>query len=63
MAWDIPAGRSAIADGLSGALKPNFTEEDRTGDQYDAFKHRNLAVARGTRRECRRLPRGRPDPA
>jgi hypothetical protein len=35
--WDIPAGRSAIAEVYPALWSRNFAREDRTGDQHDAF--------------------------
>jgi len=35
--WDIPAGRSAIAEVYPALWSRSFAKEDRTGDQHDAF--------------------------
>jgi hypothetical protein len=35
--WDIPAGRSAIAEVYPALWSRRFTNEGRTGDQHDAF--------------------------
>jgi hypothetical protein len=35
--WDIPAGRSAIAEVYPSLWRPGFPPEDRTPDQHDAF--------------------------
>ena len=35
--WDIPAGRSAIAEVYPSLWSRGFAREDRTGDQHDAF--------------------------
>ena len=35
--WDIPAGRSAIAEVYPALWSRNFHNEGRTGDQHDAF--------------------------
>lgn len=35
--WDIPAGRSAIAEVYPALWSRSFASEDRTGDQHDAF--------------------------
>lgn len=35
--WDIPAGRSAIAEVYPALWSRGFAREDRTGDQHDAF--------------------------
>lgn len=35
--WDIPAGRSAIAEVYPALWSRGFTREDRIGDQHDAF--------------------------
>jgi hypothetical protein len=35
--WDIPAGRSAIAEVYPALWSRNFANEGRTGDQHDAF--------------------------
>jgi hypothetical protein len=35
--WDIPAGRSAIAEVYPALWNRNFDIEDRTADQHDAF--------------------------
>ena len=35
--WDIPAGRSAIAEVYPALWSRGFAKEDRTGDQHDAF--------------------------
>jgi len=35
--WDIPAGRSAIAEVYPALWSRNFAREGRTGDQHDAF--------------------------
>ena len=35
--WDIPAGRSAIAEVYPALWSRGFANEDRTGDQHDAF--------------------------
>ncbi len=35
--WDIPAGRSAIAEVYPALWSCGFAREDRTGDQHDAF--------------------------
>ena len=35
--WDIPAGRSAIAEVYPALWSRGFTNEGRTGDQHDAF--------------------------
>ena len=34
--WDIPAGRSAIAEVYPALWSRSFAREDRTGDQHDA---------------------------
>jgi hypothetical protein len=35
--WDIPAGRSAIAEVYPALWRRNFTRADRTDDQHDAY--------------------------
>ncbi|MDA0231393.1 MAG: hypothetical protein O3B21_14565, partial [Proteobacteria bacterium] len=35
--WNIPAGRSAIAEVYPALWSRGFAREDRTGDQHDAF--------------------------
>ena len=35
--WDIPAGRSAIAEVYPALWSRGFANEGRTGDQHDAF--------------------------
>ena len=35
--WDIPAGRSAVAEGYPTLWSRGFANEGRTGDQHDAF--------------------------
>jgi hypothetical protein len=35
--WDIPAGRSAIAEVYPSLWRRGFAPEGRTGDQHDAF--------------------------
>ena len=35
--WDIPAGRSAIAEVYPALWSRGFARQDRTGDQHDAF--------------------------
>ena len=35
--WDIPAGRSAIAEVYPALWSCEFVREDRTGDQHDAY--------------------------
>ncbi|MGB3273827.1 MAG: hypothetical protein WBA66_13170, partial [Xanthobacteraceae bacterium] len=35
--WDIPAGRSAIAEVYPALWSRGFAPEGRTGDQHDAF--------------------------
>ena len=35
--WDIPVGRSAIAEVYPALWSPGFAREDRTGDQHDAY--------------------------
>jgi hypothetical protein len=35
--WDIPAGRSAIAEVYLKLWSGSFAREGRTGDQHDAF--------------------------
>ena len=35
--WDIPTGRSAVAEVYPALWSRNFGREDRTGDQHDAF--------------------------
>jgi hypothetical protein len=35
--WDIPAGRSAIAEVYPALWSRSFTRADRTGDQHDAY--------------------------
>ena len=35
--WDIPAGRSVIAEVYPALWSRGFAREDRTGDQHDAF--------------------------
>ncbi len=35
--WDIPAGRSAIAEVYPALWSRSFARDDRTGDQHDAF--------------------------
>jgi hypothetical protein len=35
--WDIPAGRSAIAEVYPALWSRGFVKEDRTDDQHDAF--------------------------
>ena len=35
--WDIPAGRSAIAEVYPALWNRSFANEDLTGDQHDAF--------------------------
>ncbi len=35
--WDIPAGRSAVAEVYPALWSPGFANEARTGDQHDAF--------------------------
>jgi hypothetical protein len=35
--WDIPAGRSAIAEVYPRLWSDNFAREDRTADQHDAY--------------------------
>jgi hypothetical protein len=35
--WDIPAGRSAIAEVYPALWSRSFANEGRTGDQHDAF--------------------------
>ncbi len=35
--WDIPAGRSAIAEVYPALWSRSFAREGRTGDQHDAF--------------------------
>ena len=35
--WDIPAGRSVVAEVYPALLSRDFAREDRTGDQHDAY--------------------------
>jgi hypothetical protein len=35
--WDIPAGRSAIAEVYPALWSRSFARADRTGDQHDAY--------------------------
>ena len=35
--WDIPSGKSAIAEVYPALWSPGFAREDRTGDQHDAY--------------------------
>ena len=35
--WDIPSGRSAIAEVYPALWSRSFAKEDRTGDQHDSF--------------------------
>ena len=35
--WDIPAGRSAIAEVYLALWSRSFAKKDSTGDQHDAF--------------------------
>ena len=35
--WEIPAGRSAIAEVYPALWSRGFVNEDRTGDQHDAY--------------------------
>ena len=35
--WDIPSGRSAIAEVYPALWSRNYATEGRTGDQHDAF--------------------------
>jgi hypothetical protein len=35
--WDIPAGRSAVAEVYPALRSRNFARADRTGDQHDAY--------------------------
>jgi len=35
--WEIPAGRSAIAEVYPALWNKSFAREDRTGDQHDAY--------------------------
>ncbi len=35
--WDVPAGRSAIAEIYPALWNQNYPREDRTADQHDAF--------------------------
>jgi len=35
--WDIPAGRSAIAEVYPALWSRSFANEDRTSDQHDAY--------------------------
>jgi hypothetical protein len=35
--WDIPVGRSVIAEVYPALWSPSFAREDRTGDQHDAY--------------------------
>jgi hypothetical protein len=35
--WDIPPGRSAIAEVYPALWSRGFARQDRTGDQHDAF--------------------------
>jgi hypothetical protein len=35
--WDVPVGRSAIAEVYPSLWSRNFANEGRTGDQHDAF--------------------------
>ena len=35
--WDIPEGRSAVAEVYPALWSRSFAREDRTGDQHDAF--------------------------
>jgi hypothetical protein len=35
--WDIPAGRSAIVEVYPALWSPGFNQEERTGDQHDAY--------------------------
>ncbi len=49
--WDIPAGRSAIAEVYPALWSRGFAREDRTGDRHDAF---SIAawLSRADRRRC-----------
>jgi hypothetical protein len=35
--WDVPAGRSAIAEVYPRLWSPNFARQNRTADQHDAY--------------------------
>ena len=35
--WEIPAGRSAIAEVYPRLWSPSFARQDRTADQHDAY--------------------------
>ena len=35
--WDIPAGRSAVAEVYPALWSRSFARADRTGDQHDAY--------------------------
>lgn len=35
--WDIPAGKSALAEVYPSLWRGNFPQEDRTPDQHDAW--------------------------
>lgn len=35
--WDIPAGRSTVAEVYPRMWSPSFARTDRTADQHDAF--------------------------
>ncbi len=52
--WDIPVGRSAIAEVYPRLWSRDFAPENRTGDQHDA--NRCLAPARRSQRQPRGLP-------
>jgi hypothetical protein len=58
--WDIPAGRSAIAEVYPALWSRSFVRQDRTADQHDA-----LSIAARLSRADRdgSLPQTRPDPA
>jgi len=47
--WDIPAGRSAIAEVYPALWCHGPDRDGRTSDQYDAYKHCRLAAPLGSR--------------
>jgi hypothetical protein len=56
--WDIPAGRSAIAEVYPALWSRGFANEGRAGDPARRLQHRRLAFARRSRRQ----PCGAPQP-
>jgi hypothetical protein len=60
--WEIPAGRSAIAEVYPASWSRSFANGDRTGDQHDAYSIAAWLSRRRSGRQPRCLPEARADP-